>query len=41
MSAYSATELGPSGLLEGTRNIGKPVDERRLISASTEVLAAA
>ncbi|MZQ90526.1 response regulator [Frigidibacter albus] len=39
MSAYSASELGPSGVLDGTRNIGKPVDERRLIGALAEVLA--
>lgn len=38
MSAYGATELESSGLLDGTQNIGKPVVERRLVKALADVV---
>ena len=38
MSAYGANELEPSGLLDGTQNIGKPVVERRLVGALVDAV---
>ncbi len=39
MSAFGKSEIEPTGLLHGTQNIGKPVIERRLVSALADAVS--